>query len=392
MPRTFRLAASLLAAALVTAGCSGAGRPSGSPTLTPASGSSSESASASVLSPSSRPTSGQPDPLVYLHVNGSVLLQWTKVPRADRYVVTRLYHGTRTLDPGTTSYTWPDDLDLFDRRRTFVHPELVLVKAMRGPRVLHTFTGGESCPTLMFVAARGSGQNGAFGGPIGGGYAEGLGSRGLRVWRSLVERLHTSTTDLPAVPVDYPAVAVALGPGGTVEPGNLPGPYRRSVEAGVVDAARIVSRSLSLCPGIDIVLFGYSQGAQVIGDTYAGLPAGQRARVVRVILFADPQYHPADPEVRYLPAPLDHHGIKGERQPLPAGEAVIESWCSPQDVICQLGTGSRHFHGPVYDQYEQLAVANAASEIDLRERTTVHTRRPPTLEERLEKARHEQGG
>ena len=77
-------------AALVTAGCSGADRP-GSPTLAPASAPGCSTAPA---------------------------------PR-----------------PRTTSYTWPDDLDLFDRRRTFVHPELVLVKAMRGPRVLHTFTG-----------------------------------------------------------------------------------------------------------------------------------------------------------------------------------------------------------------------------------------------------------
>ena len=300
-----------------------------------------------------------------------MLIQWQEVPTADRYVVTRLFYGSKVLPKDTTAYTWADKLELFDLRGTFVHPEFVLVKAMSGDRTLATFTGTEPCPTMVFIAARGSGQN-QF---VSGAYGKGLGSRGERLWTRLVAGFGTSVANLPAIPVDYPAIAVGVGPGGVIQPGNNPTSYRHSVDAGIADAKSTVVRSLIACPDIDVIMFGYSQGSQVIGDAYTQLPPVARSHIVRVILFADPLYRSGDEAIRYLPAELDHHGIKGARPFMPSGGAtVVESWCSDTDVICQLNVNSRDFHGPIYNEYEKLATANVLREVSLRPRSN-----PPTL-------------
>lgn len=108
-------------------------------------------------------------------------------------------------------------------------------------------------------------------------------------------------------------------------------------------------------------MFGYSQGAQVVGNAFAGLSADLRAHVSAVELFADPLYRAGDPRIDYQPAEPPGIGIKGRRALLPGDDAaLVQSWCWAEDAICQRPPHGRHFHGPVYDGYERLA-ANAVA-------------------------------
>jgi hypothetical protein len=380
----------VLAVLWLTVSCSGLPRasspdPARAPaaaTPTPASsGSATEGPS---VGPSTRTGAAPSEPLLYVHTDGSMVLSWRGDSRADRYVITRLFYGTRALPEGTTTYTWFDPLRASGPSASFVHPELIVVRAMRGATVLHTFTGGESCPSLVFIAARGSGSNDRSGPRS----HQGLGSRGRSLWEHLVQGFDTDSTDLPAIAVDYPAVAP--GPGAGVPSGGLPASYGRSVRQGVADATRIIGRTRRFCPRADVILFGVSQGAQVIGDTYALLPVASRDRVVRVILFADPLYHPRDARVDYLPAPLTGHGINGERAGMPRGRAVIESWCSPHDAMCHPGAASgRHVHAAVYDSYLPFAADSAVQAVRLRARTPVSQGRLPTLRKRIDRILHD---
>lgn len=53
--------------------------------------------------------------------------------------------------------------------------------------------------------------------------------------------------------------------------------------------ARLANDTLSACPGSALVLAGYSQGAQVVHNAAASLPAATAARLSSVVLFGDPR-------------------------------------------------------------------------------------------------------
>jgi hypothetical protein len=306
-----------------------------------------------VLSPSPCPAT-----MTVLSLPSGDLILWPRVPDAEEYVLKRTGSKPVRVAGTETTYTWADDLlaDL-DLTRAAVRPVLFSVEAVRGDHVLHRFVRGRDCPELVFIAARGSGQNGTFTPKFG----AGLGDRGERVLTKLREELELGKRDLPAIGVPYPAVAVALGPGGSIEPGTFGSIYDKSVGLGVAATKFAIVSVLRACTKTRLVLFGYSQGAQVIGLAFGALDAVARNRVARVILFADAQYRPADPRVRYLPTAPSGVGIKGARGPFPRGDgAVIESWCWDQDAVCQRPPHGHAFHGPVYDGYETQAAHSAA--------------------------------
>ncbi|HYN67956.1 MAG TPA: cutinase family protein [Ornithinibacter sp.] len=222
----------------------------------------------------------------------------------------------------------------------------------------------EPCPDLVYVAARGSGQNGWLTEP----FAQGLGDRGRRVLGFLREALGRDSESLPAIAVDYPATAVGYNAAAwTPELGNYPAVYAASAELGAVRARNAVMRTALACADSQFVLFGYSQGGQVIGDAFAGLASPVRARVARVILFAEATYAAGDPQVDFRPAAVPGAGIKGRRAFFPASPGtVIESWCWVKDAVCQRPPGGTQFHGDIYDDYERAAAASAATAIRAR--------------------------
>lgn len=294
--------------------------------------------------------------LTVVSLPGSDFLGWPAVPGTDCVEVEKAAGDTVRLVGAVDTYTWTRPVSVFDLAGAWVGPTYFTVRLFRHGQLLKQLLGRTPCPSVAFVAARGSGQNA----PFSDSYGKGLGGRGMRFLEGLREDLGLSGFGLPAAAVDYPAVAVGFG-SGAVQPGNLPGIYADSVAAGVARAGRIIEALVDHCPATRLVLFGYSQGAQVMGDAFASLSAHIRSHVARVVLFADARYRPGDPRVTYLPSAHTGVGIKGARRAFPAGDAaVIESWCWGRDAICQRPPHGSHFHGSVYDDYEVDAAERAA--------------------------------
>jgi len=289
----------------------------------------------------------------------SVLVIWESVPTADCYVATMSGHDPVALPASANVYNWlAQDLGLDLTKRT-VAPTLLTVTAFRARTPLKRLIAALPCPTLIYLAARGSGQNGFLSEP----FAQGLGDRGRRVYEHLRDASAPDLSGIPAMAVDYPAVAVAFSPSLQIQPGSYPAIYAASVHDGVADAVIKIAETSKACPSSRFILFGYSQGAQVIGDAFSQLNASLRDRVARVILFADAAYAPADHQVRYRPSPAPGSGIKAARGPFPtSAHTVIESWCWSEDVVCQ-GVPKTHFHGDIYDDYENSAAAAAISDL-----------------------------
>jgi cutinase len=254
---------------------------------------------------------------------GLLMLMLPNVPGATSFIVQQPDRKPVQLPATESIYLlhMPISIqELFDKTKVIIAPQPVSVVALQGERELARFTTYTPCPTMAFIAARGSGQDHRKGT-----YGLGLGNRGYKVMMEMQRQLGANLRTLPAIAVDYPAVAVGVD-SGQIAIGNISGVYRKSVKQGVEAAHRVILRSIVGCPQTLFILFGYSQGAQVMGDAFAMLSKSQRNHVARVILFADATYRSHDPRVSYKPKPLPHYGIKGAHAPFPTGDtAVIES-------------------------------------------------------------------
>lgn len=374
------IAALLLVEPLVMGCASNLPQPRTSPVTSPAAPSQDDSTDGgtSSTSPSSAPATQEPTTgpascgaennaavptsnMSVTRVGPSYFLVWGNVPAADCYVVTRAPGGSVRLPAGSATYVSPDAVELSnlgDLTKATVHPIIFSVTAYRGGVPIRRFGHFVPCPVYIYVAARGSGQNGMFTES----YAQGLGDRGRRVLEGLRTATDNDQHSLPAIAVDYPAVAVAFSPSMQIEIGSYPYFYNQSVQTGVRNGLKTIALASKSCPTSKFILFGYSQGGQVIGNIYSALSEQERARVARVILFAEATYAPNDPNVVYLPKALAGAGIKGQRSAFPgAPDTLIESWCWDQDAVCQRPPRGHAFHGDVYDQYEKEAVARAAN-------------------------------
>ncbi|GJC77940.1 cutinase [Colletotrichum liriopes] len=71
-------------------------------------------------------------------------------------------------------------------------------------------------------------------------------------------------------------------------PADPPGFFAGGSMTGATSAARVASRTLSMCPNTRLTVSGYSQGSQVARLAIAQLPPDQQARISSVVLFGDP--------------------------------------------------------------------------------------------------------
>lgn len=296
-----------------------------------------------------------------LEVGSSIILSWPDVPGTSSYLVLHNGEQAQRLPANETSATISSiSLEsLFIPKKARIRPEKFVVLALDGSNgILRMFSAEAPCADHGVIAAMGSGES--FVPPYG------LGSRGTRFLRALREELGATHRSLPAIAVDFPAVAIFNGT--TLGPGASPSVYRASVEEGVRAAISAIEQIIADCPGTGLILFGYSQGGHVMGDVFTRLSDGQRDHITRVVLFAEARYRPGDRTVTYLPGPLPGSGINGARLAFPArSRAVIESWCASDDAICQGLRYGRAAHGPEYDAYERDAARRAATA--LRRRT-----------------------
>jgi acetylxylan esterase len=127
--------------------------------------------------------------------------------------------------------------------------------------------------------------------------------------------------------------------------------YASSVAKGDSAMAADVEKAVSSCPNEKIVLLGYSQGAQVVGDVLAGggggaslgaetapIPSADAAQVIAAIQFGDPRHQPNL-------SPIDLGTDPGAQGifPVQSGQsraafgAVLRSWCDTGDPFCAGG-------------------------------------------------------
>ncbi|MEV6445471.1 fibronectin type III domain-containing protein [Amycolatopsis sp. NPDC051716] len=145
----------------------------------------------------------------------------------------------------------------------------------------------------------------------------------------------------------YPAVAVfggwekivnGLGAGLAIGSGPFGG-YLRSVAKGEANLRAKIKSVTDNCAGTQLVLSGYSQGAQVTGNVYRSLPADQRDRVLGVALFGDPLLN-GKARTSLGTLERNRNGLltdwrSGAPPEFPAPRDKVRSYCHALDPICQ---------------------------------------------------------
>jgi hypothetical protein len=228
------------------------------------------------------------------------------------------------------------------------------------------------CPKAALVAVRGTSQNpeSEFGNPDG--FAAGLGNVSRALWDDLRQRSGLSFSDFPAIASDAmaepnmhdlatsvwppprnPARWVRwLGEGlGKVFGYSLG--YPESVSNATGHLENRLSRARRECPNTVLVLSGFSQGAQVVGDV---MQRPSQARLYdQVALFADPRQRSTDTAVQYPETTRGKHDKDGlmswvggiRVRPKFAAPERLSSWCWVGDMVCVASRKNiidRHFH------------------------------------------------
>ncbi|MEV4315019.1 cutinase family protein [Actinocrispum sp. NPDC049592] len=141
----------------------------------------------------------------------------------------------------------------------------------------------------------------------------------------------------PAAPVagGWEGVADLIGAGLNVPKGMF-GRYDRSVAKGQATLKVKIESTLAVCASTQLILAGYSQGAEVTGTVYRALTTAQRDRVLGVALFGDPDL---TGKARTSLGTLDRNrnGILADASPgeFPAPLDKVRSYCHALDMVCQ---------------------------------------------------------
>jgi len=275
---------------------------------------------------------------------GGWKVSWDPYPNAVHYRVT--VDGNRL--PNQTSTT----VNISDNSRTVltrVGP-VVKVRAFVRKSVAGTSSGLVSagrattllaCTPYTFVGVRGSGQN-----SVPDGWGSGLGDRASNVYDSLKRRLQVNNSTISSVGLTYPANRADTLDGILT--------YRQSSQAGGAALRESLARWVEECPTTKIILFGYSQGADIVATEWVVLPEYVREKIVSGILFGDPRYNPEDSSVQMFDAKTS--GPLGARTPI--NNERIRSWCAITDVVCQATEENilwvrKRVHGDQYNVWQE---------------------------------------
>lgn len=142
-----------------------------------------------------------------------------------------------------------------------------------------------------------------------------------------------------------PAVSVRLAglPYAAVPTSRGTAAYEASVRDGVDRLAGRLAGLLGACPGTRVALAGFSQGADVVHRTVAGLslPAAQLRRVVAVALIADPTYDARSANAHQVRYGVDEPRRSGLLGPGPALPPLLAArtvdLCHADDLVCSFG-------------------------------------------------------
>jgi hypothetical protein len=172
------------------------------------------------------------------------------------------------------------------------------------------------CSSLMVIGLRGSGES----------YdarTDGMGPEAYTAYSQIKEKVPG------AIPYGLPYPAVAVLP-----LSQLGSPYSQSLSYGDYMLYHYVSQEDAACPHQKIALLGYSQGAQVIGDTLKNFTSAQRGLIAQVLLFGDPRFNPTVDTVdrgNYNPK---LSGVFGSRTIASVWYSKLRDYCASRDPIC----------------------------------------------------------
>jgi Cutinase len=126
--------------------------------------------------------------------------------------------------------------------------------------------------------------------------------------------------------------------------------YASSTTQGDAAIKRDLTDEVARCPSQRIVLVGYSQGAQLVGDVLGGgggavglgpatapVSAAIGAHVVAVIQMGDPRHMPNKPFNRGTAIGTTGLFPRGPNQSLDPYAAIIRSYCDLGDPFCAGG-------------------------------------------------------
>ncbi|KAF2240147.1 carbohydrate esterase family 5 protein [Viridothelium virens] len=186
--------------------------------------------------------------------------------------------------------------------------------------------------------------------------AAGYGSAGTVV--NLILNAHSGST---AEAISYPAA------GGS--------DYGSSVQAGVSAVASQVNSFNSECPSTELVLVGYSQGAQIFddalcggGDTNQGISStaatistAAQAQVKAVIWMGDPRHSPGEP---FNVGTSTAGGFDARPNGFTCGSfsSKIQSYCDAADPYCSNGNDAATHQG-YGSEYGQAALTFVNSKL-----------------------------
>lgn len=214
--------------------------------------------------------------------------------------------------------------------------------ALQATPALATASSNSPCAAVDEIAARGSTE------------AEGAGKIG-----AVAEEVQKNVKATVAIrAVKYPAALI---------------PYEPSVTKGDEAIKKELEEEVAKCPGQKILLLGYSQGAQIVGDALGGgggnakasgqgdgpatPPAAKSAteKVVGVLQYGDPRRIPGFSfDIGTAP------GAEGifprlKTQLLTAFAEVIQSYCDTGDPFCAKGN-NLNAHLAYFEKYNKTAV------------------------------------
>ena len=222
------------------------------------------------------------------------------------------------------------------------------------------------CAPVVILAARGTNENGKkiqFG--------HGVGSRAWRTWEYVQTDLGLPQAQddviVSAHPAQYPAEAI-----------GATGFYPDSRNIGKRELAGMWFLTEKKCPDSQIVMVGYSQGADVVASVWQSgrgpavpkNPEGKvmdRQPVKSVVLYADPRFNRTWTDqgvTRPQGVQFQKDGVFGARRQFTGQEIpVVQAWCLTTDPICQRASLTKPWHGDAYDCYEQWAAAQIARDV-----------------------------
>lgn len=153
----------------------------------------------------------------------------------------------------------------------------------------------------------------------------------------------------------YPAVNVSdLMNGnaiGAKMSGGMKHDYGKSVNQGVAELNAYLTARHRKCPKEFFILGGYSQGAQVVGQTLPGISSDIKQKIVFTMLFGDPKLYLPEGEGILPPACFKKklstyrreiancfvdNGALGARKPFLPDEDNVKTglWCLGHDYVC----------------------------------------------------------